>query len=368
MEIMEFCKKVKKSLGIYIGSGASVNIKQVMKNNGIVLHSIMVTEKERNVSPTIYLDGLHEAYEEGETFSKVMEEILQIYEESRMKKNMDMDFFLDYGRMAGQVVYKLIRYESNRELLSQVPYVRFLDMAVVFYCHVPGTGMDNATILIYNSHLELWGITKERLCRDAQKNTRRILPPRLLSIEEMMKEIFVQDLRQKCGESKDDEEWLAQTAGRIMDSLVGDVPRPAMYVLGNKRKLFGAAVILYEGILGEIAEAFGCGYFLLPSSVHEVILIPDDNRHNPEELWNMVCEINATQVAPEDVLTDSVYYFSRRDFSGKGGAVCGSGEKSPGKSGAAPGSGKKDTGKKNAEDKAAKENILWENNGLEKIF
>ena len=114
MEIMEFCKKVKKSLGIYIGSGASVNIKQVMKNNGIVLHSIMVAEKERNVSPTIYLDGLHEAYEEGETFSKVMEEILQIYEESRMKKNMDMDFFLDYGRMAGQVVYKLIRYESNR--------------------------------------------------------------------------------------------------------------------------------------------------------------------------------------------------------------------------------------------------------------
>lgn len=305
MEIMEFCKKVEKSLGIYIGDGASVSVKRIVKNNGIVLHSILITEKEMNISPNIYLNGLYEAYEKGETFHQIMKEILCIYEESRMSESLDMGFFLDYGSMKEKVVYKLISYESNRELLQQVPYIPFLDMAIVFYCHVPGKELGSATILIYDSHIKLWGITKEALYEDAKRNTRRILPPRLLTIEEMMQEIFVQDLRQECGE----EEWTSAAAGQKQVSPAGS----SMYVLGNRKKLFGAAVILYEGVLEELAETLENSFFLLPSSIHETIAVPDNGMQKAEDLWKMVCEINATQVEPEDVLTDSVYYFSREN-------------------------------------------------------
>ena len=83
-----------------------------------------------------------------------------------------------------------------------------------------------------------------------------------------------------------------------------------MYVLGNDKKLFGAAAMFYQGVLEEFSEKQQKSFYVLPSSVHEVILIPDDGMVNGEELWKMVCEINATQVDPEEVLTDSVYYFS----------------------------------------------------------
>lgn len=310
---MEFCRKVKKNLGVYIGDEASINIKRIVKNNGIVLHSIVVTEKEMNISPNIYLNELYEAYEKGETFGEVMDEIFHIYEESRMKESVDMSFFLDYTNMKKKVVYKVIGYESNKELLLQVPYIPFLDMAIVFYCHVPRQELGSATILIYNSHLKLWNITKEKLYQDAKRNIQRILPPRLLSIEEMMREIFAQDLRQKHKkENEIEEDWREATAERMLYSLTGGSQKSSMYVLGNQRKLFGAAVILYDGVLERIAETIGRNFYILPSSIHEVILIPDDKAQDAEELWKMVCEINATQVEPEDVLTDSIYCYSRK--------------------------------------------------------
>ncbi len=315
MEIMEFCKKVKKSLGIYIGDEAAVSVKRIVKNNGIVLHSILITEKEMNISPNIYLNGLHEAYEKGETFHKIMTEILRIYEESRMSESLDMGFFLDYGSMKEKVVYKLISYDNNRELLQQVPHIPFLDMAIVFYCHVPGKELGSATILIYDSHMKLWGITKEALYEDAKRNTRRILPLHMLTVEEIMQEIFMQDLKrergEKSGKSSGEEEG-RMAAGQPQDFMPESRRNAGMYVLGNQKKLFGAAVILYDGVLEKLAETLGSSFFLLPSSIHETIAVPDNGMQKAEDLWKMVCEINATQVEPEDVLTDSVYYFSRK--------------------------------------------------------
>ena len=247
MEIMEFCKKVEKSLAVYIGDRAVISIKEIVKNNGVVLHSIMITEKERNVSPNIYLNELYEAYEKGVTFGEVMEEVFHIYEESRAGGNMDMGFFLSYESMKDRVVYKVISYESNRELLRQVPYIPFLDMAVTFYCHVPKPEFgSNATIQIYNSHLKLWKITKERLYQDARRNTPRILPPRLLSIEEMMQEIFVKDICRNPdtkgkGTSAD---WLEEAAGQMAEPFGEERHKFDMYVIGNRQKLLGAAVIL----------------------------------------------------------------------------------------------------------------------------
>ncbi len=306
MEIMEFCGKVKKNLALYAGEGVNVSIKETVKNNGVVLHGIMVTEKGRNVSPNIYMDGLYETYEKGGAFGRVMEEVYHIYEESRLEGNMDIGFFLDYGIMKDRVVYKLISYENNRELLGQVPHIRFLDMAVTFYCHVPKAGMESATILVYNSHLNVWNITEERLLKDAGKNTPRILPPRLLSIEEMMQEIFVRDT---CGK-KDDR---SGDGGLFSAAGDGNGLKSKMYVLGNREKLFGAAVLLYEGVLERIADTFGCGFYVLPSSIHEVILVPEGKGEDAFGLWKMVCEINATQVEPEDVLTNSVYHFSGKN-------------------------------------------------------
>ena len=134
MEIMEFCQKVKRNLVKDMEEGVQVSVKQITKNNGVVLHSITVSRAGTNISPNIYLDGLYAAYERGETFRAVMEDVRKIYEESRIEASIDMSFFLDYGKMKERVVYKVIGYEKNKELLRQIPHILFLDMALVFYC------------------------------------------------------------------------------------------------------------------------------------------------------------------------------------------------------------------------------------------
>ena len=296
----------KKNLAEEIGEEITLSVKQITKNNGVVLHGITVSKDGMNISPNIYMDGLYAAYEEGETFRAVMDKVRRIYKESKPEASVEMSFFLDYEKMKEKVVFKAVGYARNKELLRQIPHILFLDMALVFYCHVPQKELDSATILVYNSHLKMWGVTKERLYWDAQKNTPRILPARILSMEEMMKEICSVD---EIGEGTMED--MEQTAeGNAPDSGFGKGGR--MFVLGNERKLFGAAAMFYRDTIEEFSDEMGKSIFILPSSVHEVILVPDDGLQEPEELWKMVCEINETQVEPEDVLTDSVYYFSRK--------------------------------------------------------
>ena len=321
MEIMEFCQKVKRSLTDCVGETETVTIREITKNNGIILHSIVITEKELNISPNIYLDELYEAYERGETFRTVMDEIRQIYKESRIKERIDMNFFMDYEQMKDKVLYKLISYEKNKELLLQVPYIPFLDFAIVFYCYVPKRELENATILIYNSHLKMWKIGRDRLHQDAKRNTERVLPAKICGIEDMMREIFMRDMMEKIENKNDAEKEVEKeaikrqaekTVEQMMDVIAANGETGRMYVLGNDRKLFGAAAMLYPGLLEAFADKTEKNFFILPSSVHEVIIVPDNEEQEAEELWKMVCDINATQVEPEEVLTDSVYYFSRK--------------------------------------------------------
>lgn len=365
MEIMEFCQKVRNNLAIHAGEKVTVAVKQITKNNGIILHSIIVTERDTNISPNIYLDELYEAYERGETFRTIMDEILQIYEDSRVKDNIDMGFFMNYNEMEKKVLYKVISYEKNKELLLQIPYIPIMDLALVFYCFVPRKELENATILIYNNHLQMWNITKERLYKDAINNTEGLLPAKILSIEDMMKEIFLKELSakelsatklsadilsadelsakelaaaQRTGKDAQsnqekqeaeksireiakpeneerDKQAQKQTAGQITEQLIKSMAEcrmnGKMFVLGNNIKLFGAAAMFYRGLLSLAADRLQKNLFILPSSIHEVIIVPDDGEQEAEDLWKMVCEINATQVGPEEVLTDSVYYFSR---------------------------------------------------------
>ena len=86
-----------------------------------------------------------------------------------------------------------------------------------------------------------------------------------------------------------------------------------MYVLSNNQRNYGAVSILYEGLLKDIGERLQEDYYVLPSSVHEVIIVPESNSPGQEELEHMIVEINETQVEPEEVLSDRAYYYSRKE-------------------------------------------------------
>lgn len=285
MNYQEFVGSVTGLLRESLPGGTRLQLIPLEKNNGIIMDGLSVRKEGKRVAPMIYLDSYYREYLDGRSLRGICDQILECCEDSDFEEHFDVDFFREPERVRPTVAYRLINYEKNRELLQEIPHLPFLDLAVIFYSLLTDTPVGHATVLIRNSHLELWGKNTSWLYEAAKENTEKLLPKRLVSMEDMIYEL---------SEGKQEAEY----AG---------VP---MYVLTNSRKSFGAACLLYDGVLGECFRRLEESYYLIPSSVHEVILIPASAVGDSRELCALVQEMNRTQVRSTEVLSDTVYLYS----------------------------------------------------------
>lgn len=171
-------------------------------------------------------------------------------------------------------------------MLLKIPHVKYLDLAVVFYYRLEEGRFEGATILIHNCNLEAWGINRRRLLEDAVMNTSRKLPYTFQSMEEVIAELTGEE--EACGGEEE-----------------------IMYVLTNEKKYLGAAALLYPYVLNHIGKILKNNFYVLPSSIHECILVPDSGRYSRMELMSMVREVNESQVEKEEILSYEVYYYDR---------------------------------------------------------
>ena len=282
MNYQEFVGSVTGFLRESLPGGTRLQLIPLEKNNGIIMDGLSVRKEGKRVAPMIYLDSYYREYLDGRSLRGICDQILECCEDSDFEEHFDVDFFREPERVRPTVAYRLINYEKNRELLQEIPHLPFLDLAVIFYSLLTDTPVGHATVLIRNSHLELWGKNTSWLYEAAKENTEKLLPKRLVSMEDMIYEL---------SEGKQEPEY----AG---------VP---MYVLTNSRKSFGAACLLYDG---ECFRRLEESYYLIPSSVHEVILIPASAVGDSRELCALVQEMNRTQVRSTEVLSDTVYLYS----------------------------------------------------------
>lgn len=298
MEFTSFKTLVRDEVAKRTGEQYHVRINDVMKNNGVVLSGISMLQNDSNISPTIYLNHYYEAYESGETTLRcIVDDVLDIYERNKVNRSVDMRFFMNYERIKDRIIFKLIHAERNEELLKDIPHIRYLDFAIVFQCLVSDEMFGNATIMVHNVHLKIWEKTVEELYSRALTNTPKLQQYDIKSMREVLCEMML--LEELEGERiKDKKEYLKE----LRDST-------PMYVLSNRTKVQGASCILYPDILKDFAEAIKSDFYILPSSIHEVILLPAQGDEDKDYLKNMVYEVNETQVEREEVLSDSVYYY-----------------------------------------------------------
>lgn len=291
MNYETFKSSAMASIQKHFGTDATVSLHPVTKNNNIRLDGLTIQEKSSNISPTIYLNYYYEDYLKGRSLSSIIEDIIASYHRSRSDTNLDLSFFTDYQKVRYHIIYKLINYEKNRELLPDIPHFRFLDLAVVFSCLILNTSNGNATILIHNHHLELWNITADQLYDTAKKNTPLLLPWEINNMKDVLKDFYSD----------------ADT-GIYNDADDFNLP---MYVLTNTSRLYGASCILYPGVLKAFADALDSDLYILPSSIHEVLLLPKTSPANILELNSMIEEVNASQLQGDELLSDHVYYYTR---------------------------------------------------------
>ena len=280
-----FLEKLRKGLLRHYGEGCMVEIAEVQKNNGVRRMGIRIVQEDSNISPMLYAEELYKMYQDGRPLSEILSETVAIYEQYRIEGSVETGFIEDFSKMKDRILYRLVGYEKNRELLRTLPHIRFLDMAVIFYWSIFHDTFGSADILVKKSLCRIWQVGEESLAEAAKQNTPRLLPPKICDICDIMEVL---------SETKTEEEI-----------------RGNLYVLTNIRRHYGAACMLYGGILEEFAEKTGKSFYVLPSSVHEVLLAPYSEMISEQELCGMVRSINQTQVEPEEVLTDSAYFYDQ---------------------------------------------------------
>ena len=315
MEYQEFIRNITNRIQAILGDQYQVVCHPVCKNNGVYLDGLIITSKETNISPSIYLNQYYDQFVLGRPMSEIVWEIFQLFKKAPQIGNMDIDQFADFSKVKENIAIKLINYKANREMLNEVPHRRFLDLAIVYYFVVPNELLGNATILIRNDHVSLWQTNERTLYRIGMRNTLFLgweIRPMNVIIRDYLEEELDDYLKEREPDRQIEPDRVQQLAEEILADIYDGDDEGPLYVLSNHRRFFGASCMLFTDQLKAFANLKGSDLYILPSSIHEVILIPQDLSPEYEALCRMVREINDSEVDACDRLSDRVYRFDRK--------------------------------------------------------
>ena len=288
MGINDFREELISSLQKKMGEAVVVKGKDVVKNNGVLLHGIEISENGSNIAPCIYTEKLYERYQDGCEMDELIAEIAEEYENSKGNIEFDTDDFKEYERIRLLINGRLINTDRNRDRLKDRPHRNFLDLSLTYAVEFPlheGVG----SVQITDEHMRMWNVTEEMLYEQAMENMNAEGEAQLQSISEVLKEM----------------------GGFDLDDEVRAFP---LYVLSNRQKVNGASQMVRSEVLKKAGEAIGKDYMIIPSSIHEVLLVPEDDAENmAAQIAGMVDTVNRTQVAEDEILSFHVYRYNRED-------------------------------------------------------
>lgn len=191
---------------------------------------------------------------------------------------------VNFDEVKDKIVYVLMRKDEG--FAEVLPHVNYLDMMIVFYQSVG----DNGYLPINYAYMKMLGVNEQDLLSVASENTFKILGYKIRGIVSTVNEYAGFDYMADLG---------------IEDK---DVP---LYVVSNKISYNGAAVLLYPGLMKAIAKKLNCSFYIIPCSMHEIIIVKSMNDRQIEDLKDMIVNVNKNNIDPEDKLSDSLYYYDR---------------------------------------------------------
>ena len=275
--------------------GREVMIHPVDKINQTVDGLILKMDGENEkVSPTIYLNDMYEHYKQFGDLQLTLQTVGEAMLKS-MAKGVEVQQGLNFDNPEEKIVFQLINTEQNKDMLAHVPHREWKDLSIIYrlVTNVDKDGIESA--VVRDGLAEKLGLTEEQLFKHAVENTRNICPPTVRSMNDVMKEIFMAD----------------GMPMEAVEMILGEVPADRMmYVISNDRGINGAISMLYEDQLHTLSEQLGTDLYILPSSIHETIAVSVD-MGDPEELAQMVSEINMDQVSLQERLSNQVYHYDK---------------------------------------------------------
>lgn len=293
MTYENFLAAVTQSVQEAIGQEYRVLLHHVLKNNSTSMDGLSILKEGENASPTIYLNEFYNEFLNDKEIPQIADKVIKIYETHCKKVEFNIEEFKDYERIKRKLAVKLVNYEGNRTMLKELPHRKFLDLAVICYVLLGKAETETASILVRQEFRKMWKVSEEELFLQAITNAQQILPPELKSMDVLIRETL---------SKKDEPFWEEEQEGEV-----------PMYVLTNTSRFNGAAAMLYTNVISDFAECMEADIYILPSSIHEVILIPKSSDIEKSVLEQMVREVNAEEVEQMEQLSNSVYCYHRKD-------------------------------------------------------
>lgn len=247
----------------------------------------------RSVSPTLYINHMYEHYLETENLQEVLQSAARRMDMAFKEMPEVGDVNLESAK--DNIVFQVINTLQNEDMLRDMPHREFQDLSIIYrwVVKVDENGIQSSAIR--NNLAEQLGMNEEQLFKCAVENTRRIFPPTVKSMNDVIREMFISD----------------GMPAEVADMMIGEMPEDKMmWVISNDRGINGAGSMLYEDNLHKLAMKLETDLYILPSSVHECIAV-STNVGDPYELAEMVSEINMGQVALEDRLSNQVYHYDK---------------------------------------------------------
>lgn len=296
----EFYEKLKEAVQEKMGD-IPVELLKSVKNNNITHTSILIGQKDREVTPSIHLESMYQHYKNGWGMEQAAGFVIQAWQAyQNQKPDLPISEFLDWQEAKEKIYFRLFSARCNPHYVREGICRDFLDMVLVAYYHAGDTDSGIMGIRITKELAEKqWHISGEEICRMAEINTPRLFPYRIDRLDSLL----LAYLEKNFGPDavpKDIREVLEQNP---------------MYILQNKQGINGATVMAYEGLLPQLYEKLGRGFYVIPSSIHEVLLLPETKGVNEEMVRKIIFQTNRKHVKPEERLSDSLYYYNGKELS-----------------------------------------------------
>ena len=297
----DFTDELKNVLQKKLGDKYSIERQNVLKNNNVVFIGISIQKKNKKLAPTIYIDSFYEDYLRGSALEDIADNLISVYKKEIPKGDIDIEFFTNYSMVKKNICFKLINRSKNEELLADIPYIEFLDLAIVFfYCHV-SSELGEGSILIRNSHMDMWKCSKDDLLKRAKKNMPKMYPVDICPMGDIIRDLM---------SNADDNVSNGIFEEEELDIINKEVE---MKVITNKKRFYGAASILYDDVLETLADQTENGFYILPSSVHELIFLPYHKEIDTYNLKTTISEVNTTQLLPHEILSEHLYIYDKQN-------------------------------------------------------
>lgn len=294
MNIDKFSETLVNELRKELGESTTIIVNPVMRNNNNVLLGLHICDGKNKIAPVIYLEELYDRFKAGDlTMKEIAKKIIEINDTpTDVQKCFMLEEFLSWEKAKKNIEMRLINQSMNEKLLEDVPWIPQQDLAVVFcYCKYDVDNSAAYSIFLHNHHKAEWNVTVKELLEAALQN---------FSCNDVVI-LSITDLLGELGEE------FKIPMPEIDESDIN------MYVLTNKRRQYGATAIVHTEILQEFSAKHGNkDILILPSSIHEQILIPLNGDEDMSQYREMIQDVNSTQLST-DILSDHAYIYRKED-------------------------------------------------------